>query len=265
MADRIPFDVAIPERFDWAGGHPPWRIRDALRKLQDLYGGTAEGTLGWRAYDAYGFARARHDPTWPNRLVGGDVGIAFLVGVTLSPAEVDGLLAERVRAQAAEALAGIPTDWALSDAIGADQWERLERLYLAMDVPGLDVRKLTRVACVKRPRLCPAIDTPGAERRARKPGALARAAMSATREVRDVLLHNRLAVHEIAARMNAWLPEVIAPDQRLRLTPARVLSELLWFDLGGFRRFEGWRERGGEVVLEGAGERRRGRRRQARR
>lgn len=261
MADRIPFDIAIPERFEWTGGHPPWRIRDALRKLQDLYGAKAAGALGWRAYDAYGAARARHDPTWPNRLVGGDVAIAFLVGVTLGPSDVDALLAEEVRARSAEVLTGIQTDWALDDALASDAWERVERLYVAMDVPGIDLRTMTRIAAVKRPRLLPAIDTPAAERRARKAGAVARAALAATRDVREILLHNRLAVHEISARMNAWLPEVIAPDQRLRLSPTRVISELLWFDLGGFRRFEGWRERGGEVVLEGEGERKRASRR----
>ncbi|HUL60620.1 MAG TPA: DUF6308 family protein [Anaeromyxobacteraceae bacterium] len=255
--DPIALDVSIPERLDWTAGRPPWRIREGLAKLQDLYGAAGEGARGWAAYDAYAAARARHDPTWPYRLTGGDVGILSLVECTPTPAVLDVLLAPLERSHAGAGLSAIPTDWQLHDPVSDEQWARLDELYAIVEAPGLDVRTLTRLLCVKRPRLVPALAAPARPPRAAKKGALARAASASTRSFRDMLLHNRLAIAEIAARMNAWLPDHTPPDQRFRLTPARVLSELVWFDLGGWRRFHAWREKGGEVLRAGAGERRR--------
>ncbi len=248
-------DLSVPERLEWTGGRAPWHIRNGLAKLQDLYRAAGEGARGWSAYDAYAAARARHDPTWPYRLTSGDVGVLSLVGCAPGPALLDALLDPARRARAASALSAVQTDWAIQDDLSPERWDRLDELYSSMEAAGLDLRTLTRLLCVKRPRLVPAFDTPAAAKRPARSGSLARTASKVTRSFRDLLLYNRRAVSEIAAHMNAWLPDHAPQDQRFRLTPARVLSELVWFDLGGFRRFADWGEKKGEVLRSAGGER----------
>jgi hypothetical protein len=244
MAEPSPIDILVPEQVGGIPRKEAFTIRDGVHKLQAVYGGSEERVQGHLAFDAYGASRARMDPTWPNHLAGADLAVSALVGDAPSDVQVDALLAPEVRDRADAALAAVPTDWALQDALPQEAWDRLEALYAVLEVPPVDLRRLTRVLCVKRPRLVPALPGGG---RARKGVTLARAALDATRQAREILLRNRLAVSEISATMNAWLEKQTPAARRVRVTPARVLSELLWFELGGWRRFAGFEEKAGEV------------------
>jgi hypothetical protein len=250
MPDPITFDVLVPEKLEGLPRREAFVVRDGVAKLRAVYGEPPESLQGWLSFDAYGLARARMDPTWPNRLAGADLVVGALVGDPPGEAQVNAVLQPEVRDAVDAALAAVPTDWALADALAPEAWERLRALYAALDVPSMDLRCLTRVLSVKRPRLVPAI--PGhARARARRP--LADIAMEATLAWREVMVRNRLALAEITAAMNAWLEKVTPASRRARLTPARTMAELLRFELGGFRRFAGWEERDGTVRRRVAG------------
>ena len=262
-SESSPVDVLVPERLPGFSRPEPFVVRDGVAKLRDVYGGSPQAVQGWLSFDAYGASRARMDPTWPRRIAGADIAVGALVGDAPTDEQVDALLAPETRDRVDGALAAIPTDWALQDPLPPEAWDRLGALYAALEVPGVDLRRMTRVLCVKRPRLVPCLSGPF---RAPKGRTLAEAALDATRQVREVMARNRLALAEITAATNAWLERVTPLSRRARLTPARTLSELLAFELGGYGRFSGWEERGGEVrrKREGAATRpvagRRGRR-----
>jgi hypothetical protein len=244
MAEPSPIDVLFPERLEGVPRPGPFVVRDGIEKLRCVYGESPERVQGHLAFDAYGASRSRMDPTWPNHLAGADLAVSSLVGDAPSDAQVDALLAPDVREHIDVALAAVPTDWALQDALPPEAWERLETLLGACEVPGVDLRRMTRVLCVKRPRLVPALPGGG---RAGKRASLAAVALDALRQAREVVLRNRLALSEMTAASNAWLERSTPQYRRVRLTPLRVLSELLWFELGGWRRFAGWEEKAGGV------------------
>jgi hypothetical protein len=245
MAGSSPIDVLVPGKLEGLARDEPFVVRDGIAKLHALYGDSPEGVQGWLSFDAYGASRARMDPTWPHRLAGADLAVAALVGDAPTDAQVDAVLAAEIRDRIEPALAAVPTDWALQDALPPESWDRLAALYAATEVPALDLRRLTRLLCVKRPRLVPYVPAHG--RGGNRGRSLAEVALDATRQLREVILRNRLALSEITASMNAWLDSQTPPHRRVRITPARTLSELLAFEIGGWRRFAGWEEKGGEV------------------
>jgi hypothetical protein len=244
MPESNPTDVLVPEKLEGLPRREAFVVRDAGAKLRAVYGEPPESLQGWLSFDAYGLARARMDPTWPNRIAGADLVVGSLVGDPPSEAQVNAVLQPEVRDRVDAALVAVPTDWALADALPPEAWDRLRALYAAVEVPGMDLRCMTRLLCVKRPRLVPAI--PGQQHaRANRP--LADTALEATRAWREAILRNRLALAELTAATNAWLEKATPVSRRARLTPARVLSELLRFELGGWRRFAGWEEKDGAV------------------
>jgi hypothetical protein len=250
MRDPGAMLVLVPGRLPGLPRREPFAIREGALKLRTVYGGSPEAAQGWLAFESYGATRARVDPTWPNRLAAGDVGAASLVGEAFAPEQVDAMLSPAARDAADGALTSVPTDWSLLEALPPEAWVRIERLLRALCVPGLDLRRATRLACLKRPRLLPLVPSDGG---APRTGSVAETALEATRQLREVILRNQTALAEMAAGLNAWLEGRTPHYARIRVGPPRVLSELLAFELGGFRRFAGWELRGGEVVRRGEG------------
>jgi hypothetical protein len=242
--DRDPTLVLLPGRLPGIPRREPLAIRDGFEKLRTVYGGSPEAAQGWIALESYAATRARVDPTWSDRLGAGDVAAPSLVGEALLPEQVDALLAPAARDAADAALAAVPAGSTLMDPVTPEAWERIERLLRALCAPGLDLRRATRLASLKRPRLLPFVPAGG---RAPRPGSVAEMALEATRHLREAALQNRTALSELAARLNGWLEGRTPRYARVRLGPVRVLSELLAFELGGFRRFAGWELRDGAV------------------
>jgi hypothetical protein len=257
MRDASAMLVLVPGRLPGLSRRDGFAIRDGVEKLRAVYGGSPEAVQGWLAFESYGATRARVDPTWPNRLAAGDVGAPSLVGEAFAPRQVDAMLSPEARDAADAALAAVPTEWSLIAPLPDDAWRRMERLLRVLAVPALDLRRTTRLACLKRPRLLPLVPSDG---RVPRSSSVAETALEATRQIREVILRNQTALTEMAAGLNAWLESRTPHYARIRLGPTRVLSELIAFELGGFRRFAGWEVRGGEVRPRGEGPAGRGRR-----
>ncbi|HSN91753.1 MAG TPA: DUF6308 family protein [Anaeromyxobacteraceae bacterium] len=250
MRDAGSMLVLVPGRLPGLPRRDDLVIRDGVDKLRAVYGGSPEAVQGWIAFESYGATRARVDPTWPNRLAAGDVGAPSLVGEAFAPRQVDAMLAPDARDSADAALAAVPTDWSLTDPLPPEAWRRIERLLRVLAVPGLDLRRTTRLGCLKRPRLLPLVPSDG---RAPRSGSVAEVALESTRRLAEVIVRNQTSLSEMAAGLNAWLEGRTPHYARIRVGPARVLSELIAFELGGYRRFAGWEARGGEVRRRGEG------------
>ncbi len=240
MSDLV---LELPVSLAQGDARGPWRIVEPLEKLKEKYG-EESGVFNSVEFDRYAAARAEEDPDWLDRLEGADIAVTRLMSSNVTSSDVKSLLDHREAIEAA--LRQVTRDGRL-DARDEPDWSACRVVFSAMEMHNIGLAKMTKVLCMKRPRLIPMLDSYVMELLFSKswpsvsPDTYAEAGVAGMKQFRSLMRHaqNLGVLREITARINEWLR-----DQGRHppvLSEVRVLDNLLWFDRRGFESFSGWR------------------------
>lgn len=236
--------IVIPKTWDDAPG-TGYVVHDPLTKLLDkyLHGGSRLSL----EFDLYA-ARRSTELGWCDRIEGADLTATLLMNSKIESRHVDAVLANRIEIE--NALAEVPNvDLAIVDLDRSPLRAKLLRLFAAFRVPGVSIAKVTKLLCLKRPKLIPMIDSyvlaglyddpPSFDS---DPTAFAEETLRAVGLFRRLLLWptgQGSSNHEAIATVAAELTSAVRRESNvaIELSPIRVLDNLLWFEHEGFKAF----------------------------
>ncbi len=251
-AELNSLEITIPlSAFDPSSGRT-WVITRPWDKLCDKY--LTPGNLLSAEFDLYAARRTSVDPDWRNRLEGADLMATGLMNSRMSSGDVDAVLTNRGRIEAA--LQAIPTDLHLADADLASEPLRthLTNLIAAFRCSRVGVAKVMKTLCQKRPRLLPMLDSlvrcalynEDAEGLSDDPTEFAQDAVVEIELFRRVLLWGSSSAVDNYPRLvhlaGALTERLTSGDKRLTdvVTPVRLLDDLIWFEWGGHQHYGWW-------------------------
>jgi len=258
--------IEVPATLPGESGDTPtggaWIVAQCREKLEEKYGLLdPSGTRLSYEFDSYVAERSR-DGAWSNRMEGADLAATRLMHSNVSDDEIDAFL------RAAEGPAGINAaladieDRPLANVGPTDPvWTRVEELLSRMTVGGVGLAKMTKLLCMKRPRLVPMLDslvlsslyfTPSKWPRELASDPYCTAGVKAMKRFRELLLYgnNRDVLAVLSITINEELSGRGGNRVPVHLDEVRLLESLLWFDRGGYLNFRGrWVKRGETVVL----------------
>lgn len=207
------------------------------------YGGEQRKLSCSVEFDRYGALGAARNKGWSDRLLPPDLAITVLMNSRISTDDVEALLAKKDTIE--EALGKVPNDVDLFGPISDGDWRKVKELFWTMEVPNVGLAKMTKVLCLKRPRLIPMLDSYVMEVLYEKEwpdvdeDTYAEAGVAAMKRLSSLYRYgaNAAAVDAATAGINEWLRASGDPSA-VELTPVRVLESLLWYEVGGKSNFE---------------------------
>lgn len=231
-----------------------WRIHQPMEKLRAKY--CFESSMSME-FDRYGSQRVTQDFGWGNRVSGADLFVTHMMESGVTVAEAEELL--KRRSQLDEALSAVPMDMPLEAAVMEGSLrENLLALFKLCRVPGSDFGKTTKWLHLKRPSLIPMLDasmitfalTPELAAAPEDGDAYAEQLLDLVIRFRAIMHHpgedaegnNLTALRGLADEINAeiakYLDGLHVPVPHPKLSPVRVLDNLIWFEVdGNYQRF----------------------------
>ena len=212
-------------------------IEDGLENLVEKYGGKGREASASLEFDRYGVRMPGLFPDWHNRLTAQDLAITMLMNSGMTPADVEMLLEQRGEIEVA--LRAVPVSVDLFSDWNDPLPKAVKDLFSSMEVHGVGLAKMTKVLCLKRPRLIPMLDSyvmkalyegewPQVEE-----DTYAEAGILAIQRFRELYRQNAAAVEALTEQINAWLSRY-RHEPPVALTNVRVLETLLWGEWGGW-------------------------------
>ncbi len=243
--------ITIPDRLQQGETCCTWSIKHGIAKLQLKYSEFRDSL----EFDGYVAARAAESPAWRNRIEMADLLMTRFMQSQIErrPGAIEAVMENRSKIETA--LAMIPADLDLEQAISDQTWHHLESLFVAFRVSGVALATMTKVLSMKRPALIPMIDDhvrrflfrhgwPRDGRRLIRPDAAA--GVRCMKQFRELMQYERnlQVLTAIRNEMSSWfVGRTASSGASPALSLVRVLDSLLWYDWQGCENF-------GKSVLE---------------
>jgi len=235
--------IEIPAKLDGVRTGDVRHVGGLVNKLVTKYGGEQRKPSCSLEFDRYGALEEGRDLAWSDRLLPQDIAITVLMNSKVSTDDVEALLGRKDAIE--RALKEVPRDVDLFGPVSDEAWGKVKGLFGAMEVHGIGLAKMTKVLCLKRPRLIPMLDSYVMEALYAKEwpdvdeDTYAEAGVAAMKTLAALYFHgeNAAAVDVATSSINEWL-RTSGEAVPVQITSVRVLESVLWYEIGGKSNFE---------------------------